>query len=265
MRHHAIKVLLVVGLCCANALLALADDSDTITVKLARKSNPLAESIPMTLVVNGNILGSIANGKDISLKFSPNMSSKYSFYLEVGAARSKVIDVTARPGSTIVVVGNMDKMWNGPLISARVLGEPRKNITVKSVKLAEAYVEKELAREIVETPRGAKRTIKRSRTFEREINFAKSNEVEVLANVDLVILSSQVRGRIEQTHGQTFKRSETIEQTIEIDGNVLPRVALVWVEKRRVGTASAIIDGVNANLPFELGESLELRIVSTQR
>jgi hypothetical protein len=256
---RAVKSALVVGGLVCVAL--HAEEPASITVKMSRTvANSGNDVIPLQLWANGNQLGSVDAGKDVTFKLLPTDSGSYTFDTRTFAGQrlSQSITVRANPGSTILVTASTS-MLNSP-IHVTVLNTSQRRSRVLSARLTNRYLEKELSREIVTTPRGAKRTVKRIRSFEHVVTIGSTTGVDSSLKADLSIISAEIRGKLEASNTQAFKESETIEQTVEIDGNLLARVALVWVERRQLGSATISVNGAPLNLTFQFGVELELRL-----
>lgn len=264
--HRDILCLLI--LCALSGRSSFAQES-LITVKLRGKpEDTSARYNTLDLYVNGNKLGSVSPGRDVVLKLIPTDSASYTFWMQSQGwlngneviYRSKLIDISAKPGDTIIASTQVTQGF--PLIISLhltlVVPPP---LRVLSAQLLNQYVEKELSRETVMTPRGAKRTIKRTRSFERFVSVAATGGLESSFKFDLAAVATEIRSKLDVAVSRSSRETETIEQTIEIDGSVLPRVALAWVEKRQTGMARASVNGAATLIPFELVKSLELRVV----
>jgi len=118
------------------------------------------------------------------------------------------------------------------------------------VNLEPQMQEKEISSEIVETPPGVKRTVKRSRTVEHSLSITDTTAGEIEKKVNFGVVSAAIRGRIESSLNAAYKQSETVEQFAEIDGSVLPRARVVWVERTMVGKAAVTINSVPTEMPF---------------
>ncbi|MDX2037303.1 MAG: hypothetical protein SFX72_11690 [Isosphaeraceae bacterium] len=128
------------------------------------------------------------------------------------------------------------------------------------VNLDPEVFEREVASETVKTPKGTKRTVKRSRTIEHSVSLTTRESTELGASVDLLnVLNLEVRRKVEEESSRSLKKSETVEQSIEIDGAELPVLRLVWVERYRKGRADVTIDGASKKLEFLFPMELELR------
>lgn len=88
-----------------------------------------------------------------------------------------------------------------------------------------------------------------------------TSSIEGGAKVDFAFLAGEIRGKLEKSLNRTFKQTDTVEQAIEIDGNELPKVKLIWVERIRIGSASVEVNGTVKKLPFEFREQIELRAI----
>lgn len=253
-----------------------ADDVAYMTVKYSRTAAAqpsIYDSGPLELWINGDKIGSVDTGRDATFRFLPADSGNYAFCLKFPlgafAYSSSKANVVAPPGSTFVVTGSVgaSTFTNNVPINLHVIlvTGGRRLPRVLSVRLNDQYVERELSREIVNTPKGAKRVVKRTRTFERAVSLANTSGSDGMLKISFAVLSGEIRNKLEETSTQGLRESETIEQTIEIDGNELAKVALVWVERRQLGVANVAIDGPSVSIPFELPRNLELRIVPLPR
>lgn len=134
------------------------------------------------------------------------------------------------------------------------------DVSKLKVVLDDESSEREIASEVVETPPGAKRTIKRTRTIERSVSVTETDSVEKSIAAKISIFSGEIRAKIEKSRSTTYKETEMIEQAVEIDGKELPKARLVWVERTVKGKATVSIDGKETEVPFTFRESLELRV-----
>ena len=129
------------------------------------------------------------------------------------------------------------------------------------VTLDDERSEKEIASEVVTTPAGVKRMVKRTRTIEHSVSQTTSKSVELAGELNFGVVSAGIRGKVERSLNKTFRQSESIEQSVEIDGSVLPRAKIIWVERAVSGKASVVSNGEKIDIPFTLSETLELRVV----
>lgn len=225
---------------------------------------------PVTILVNGIKVGEFKEGEEMTgtFAFEPeNGGNTVQVIINhpttwAASLKSDVKEFNAGPGDKIAFSGKRKGgFWDSENLYIEIeskTGQP--HVEVVSTKLTDDVVEKELSSELVETLPGIKRIIKRSRTIEHGVFVTETNGLEGSLKAEMPLVSAEIKGKVEKALGETSKQSETVEQTIEVDGNALPKVKLTWVEKYRVGTATTMVNGVEKKLPFEFRENIELRM-----
>jgi hypothetical protein len=248
---------------------AIAGD-DEITFKVSRRQNASRQHYLMAVFVNGNKIGTVADGKDVAFRCAPTDAGKYTIWVQqekpgekivFGGEKSKQLDFELQPGAVVKAITEFKGYISQEcILDAEVVTSGKIPVEVISAKLEDDYVERELTKELVETLPGIKRTIKRSRTIEHTVSVTETTGLDASVKAGIGVISGEIKGRVEKALGQSFRQSETVEQVIEIDGNKLPEVTLQWVEKYRKGVASIKVNGVDKKVPFEFRENIELRI-----
>jgi hypothetical protein len=122
----------------------------------------------------------------------------------------------------------------------------------------------EVDSEIVTVPRGVKRTIKKSRTIMRTVETAETSRTGRDAGINIAPLVAKIQSEIEKKLGRTFQESETIEQTVDLDGNVHQRFQLTWYDRFRTGEISYQESGIVKNVRFLFREGTELDITEVR-
>jgi len=142
-------------------------------------------------------------------------------------------------------------------------------VAVGAVEVRPAEVEKEASVEWVEAPAGVTTEFKKSRTITREVSWSVKAglgfEAESKLAIDLAAVrgevSKKVKASVEAALGEKLTDSETREQTVKIDGTVLPKARVVWIDVYRTGTVEVTRDGRTYKIPFEfpVGTKLVIR------
>lgn len=168
-------------------------ESPMITVKLSRGTGgaPL-DDYPLELSVNGNVLGTVDPARDVTFKVIPVDSGTYEFSARlknyVGGLvgpPSRKVTLSVPAGATVSVNCVSNSFSELPIHVILVGSDRHVAMRILSAHLTDRYVERELSRETVNTPRGAKRTIRRSRTFEHGISISATSDLEGALKTDL--------------------------------------------------------------------------------
>lgn len=247
---------------------ASAQDSEaqgTVLLKVERSNRWIGKVANIVVWVNGDRIGKVPNGESAEFKIYPTADGKNKFSCTVESVFGELVksssatEFTAFPGGIVkaTVACVMDD------VEAKITVEKAGNRPVGklAVSIDPDVIERVVSSDVVTTLPGSKQTYKRSRTIERSISLTESKSLEVTAGIDLKIISSTIRGEIERQLSQTYRQIETVERSIEIDGNTLPRVRLVWIERYRRGTARGVFGSTESDLPFYFPLELELRPV----
>lgn len=245
-----------------------SDDSMSI-VTVHRSPSYNLSAVGMDVYVNDVKLGTVNNGDTKEFAFTPRNDGKNFFYSEIPSiglkAKSLTNTMLCQADEEISVTTTIGLFSYS--LSVEMTKATARNDSVRgtSISFDDKFVERELISEIVETLPGTKRTVKRSRTIEHALTLTDSKALEIDGSVNLVVISGAIRKKLETSLSQTFKQSETVEQSIEIDGRERPAVRLAWVEKYRTGIAKMTINGVEKKIPFEFRENIELRSIPVSR
>jgi hypothetical protein len=220
--------------------------------------------------LDGELLMSVKNGENKECQFTPASSGtttikgvNYNAFGGIGSEFDYKFKIGPRG------IAEIKDVWSGRFgdsFETHTYDVMKYGLDVSNLKvvLDNDSREREIAYEFVNTPRGAKRTVKRSRTIERSVSVTDVDTVEKELGAKVYIFSGAIRSKIERSRNTTYKESETIEQAVELDGNALPKAKLVWIERTYTGKATVSIDGKEAVVPFSFRENLELRVEEVQ-
>lgn len=246
-------------LLCLSAPLKAGDPKEA-TLIVDRKSDPSSEAMEFTL--DGVSIGKAElPGRVYEFRFKVGKDGVTYIkeqYKGTFGTSSITRRLTLLPGGTEKIVYGSERGTRsivGQTLNSGI------DISTLKITLDDTTSEKEVASEIVSTPAGVKRTVKRTRTIEHSVSQTETKGAEAAAKLDFGILSGEIRGKIEVARNQTFKQSETIEQSVEIDGNILPKAKIIWIERGVTGKASFVSNGKKTEVPFTLSETLELQVV----
>lgn len=243
---------------------------ENVTLKIQRTAEVFGAIHGHNIFVNGERVATVYTGGTAEVAFPPAKDGINT--LTVGTTdtryaeeRSDAETFAAHAGAVVhLTVANFDpEGYSYPVAYTEIRvekpGTPAPTSAALSVSLNEMPVEVVVASEVVKTPPGIKRTVKRTRTVEHAVALTDATTLSANGGIDLNVVSIGIKGEIEKTLSQSFRQSETIEQSIEIDGAVLPAVRLDWVERRRTGTATVTLNGAPVQVPFQFTLDLELR------
>lgn len=175
----------------------------------------------------------------------------------------------------IEVVSDNKIILNVPKIEGKINGQTEvytrvgtinsnSSISIISIDLNESNVPYEVSSELVEVVEGAKVRIKRSRTIEHTIDVNLNRIVEMGVEIEGELYSVEISGAIKKEiskkQGQEIKQIESIEQEVELDGNVNQKFKLVWYDILRTGKADFMYENKKISIPFQYKESAELRV-----
>jgi hypothetical protein len=143
------------------------------------------------------------------------------------------------------------------------------DLTIGNITLGET-VEKEASVETVEAVPGVVTEFEKSRTITREVSFSAklglSAEAEAKLSAGLLAVkgevSTKVKGSIERALGEKLTDTETRKQTVKIDGTVLPKAKIIWIDVYRTGTVEVTTsEDKSHKVPFEfpVGTKLVIR------
>lgn len=143
------------------------------------------------------------------------------------------------------------------------------SLTIGDVILNPTATEKEASTESIEAPPGVVTEFKKSRTITRELTYSTTigvgAEIETKLSANLLAakgeLGTKVKSSIEAALGEKLSESETREQTVKIDGNVLPKAKIIWIDVYRTGTVEVTQEGKAYKIPFTfpIGTKLVVR------
>jgi tyrosine-protein phosphatase YwqE len=120
----------------------------------------------------------------------------------------------------------------------------------------------EINTEKIDVPNGVNVKVKRSRTIEHTIDVNWS--VVGSMNIDIglkQIISASIYGQLEQSKGQTFQQSETLEYEVALNGDKSNRYKLTWVDLWKKGTVEFQNGSSTVMIPFQIRELTELKVV----
>lgn len=144
---------------------------------------------------------------------------------------------------------------------------PSKNLSTTNISvLWNSQKEKsKAATELIKTPPGVNIVVKRSRTIEHivEVNWQISGKVSIEAGLKEIIMAS-IQTEIVRTEGNTYKKSETMEYEVQLNGSVHNSYLLVWTDIWSVGTAHTMKGIMSYDFPFQYREKTELDVIPLQ-
>lgn len=149
------------------------------------------------------------------------------------------------------------------------LSEVRKNTptvpkpagtNILNVTLDKKIKEVEAAHEDLTTSYGVKRKFKKTRTVECTLSQTDTFGGGAGGKVDFGVVSVDLRGRVEKDLGRTVKASESVEEEIELDGDKVQKVRLVWCDQYRTGTAEVSVNGKTQKVEFEFRIGTKLQV-----
>jgi hypothetical protein len=244
--------------------MAQAPDETKATIRVKRISAFfLGVLADVVVYVNEEKIGKVSYGATNELKFTPKRDGNNTIYMK-NSFNDQVVTESLNFRAGLGGYVSVDcEMGDSSLSMTNLVVSREGSIAPKdiAVKLDAEPFEKEVASEIVETLPGSRRTVKRSRTIEYAVAITDTASLEVSIKANLGFISSEIRSEVEKALSQSFKQSETIEQSIEIDGKELLKVKLIWIEKRRKGAATMTVGDIVNRVPFEFREHLELRLI----
>jgi hypothetical protein len=128
--------------------------------------------------------------------------------------------------------------------AAEKLAEAKK---IVAVKIDESeFVEKEAAKELLETIQGVARSFTVERSFAPAISMTGSATV-----------SDELKAKVESMLGITIGKKATVKESITLDGKDTTKVNVVWVERYRRGEAT-LGDGSRVAILVKVGLRLKL-------
>jgi len=116
--------------------------------------------------------------------------------------------------------------------------------------------------EEVLVPVGVTIKVKRSRTIEHtvDVNWHSTRG----GNIDIglkQLISASIHSELEQTHGRTYKQSETIEYEVELNGERYNQYKLAWTDIWRKGVVEFQQNNTTQVFPFRFREQTELEVI----
>jgi hypothetical protein len=174
----------------------------------------------------------------------------------------------AAPRQTIEAIFDKNEKNEYGLTTQQQVGasEP---IKIGEIRVNRDQIEKEASSETVESLAGVVTEFKKSRTITREATYAlrmgASAEAQAKLAANLLVvkqdLQLRIKGSIERETGERLADSETREQTVRIDGNVVQKAKIVWIDTYKTGTVDVIQDGQVYSVPFRfpIGTKLVIR------
>jgi hypothetical protein len=135
----------------------------------------------------------------------------------------------------------------------------RNAVAIRDIVVNLNVIEKEASTESVEAPPGVVTEFKKSRTIFREVSYSTKlglgAEIEATLEGNLLALrgelTTNIRGAIEKERGEKLGDTETREQTVKIDGNVIQKAKVSWIDTYKTGTVEVMQDGKPYKVPFE--------------
>jgi hypothetical protein len=119
--------------------------------------------------------------------------------------------------------------------------------------------------EDVAVPEGASITVRRSRTIEHTLHVEWGQSGGGQLNLGLTdSVKAQIQGAVERKQGQSYQQTETVEYTVQLNGEEARRYKLVWSDIWQGGTAEIVQGGRSSTAPFQLrvGTELDVKPVS---
>jgi hypothetical protein len=261
------KMILILALALACfARTGFAQGQATIVVE--RKFSFYLLRLPVHVFVNGADVGELPNGTTAEFVFNVKprrniISVEYFGDKKITINKSKSVDFEAHRGDILLVTIDTNQWaWSSKDFVIVTVRKLLPNVVVDSIVLSKNVILRKASVEHLQTVPGVKAQFKRSRTIEHEITINKTATLEGTVKVNLGVLSNELRGKLETVLGKSLKHAETREQMIEVDGNVVQRVQLVWVDQIRKGVAKVKVGGIVQTLPFEFQEGTNLKIIS---
>jgi hypothetical protein len=141
---------------------------------------------------------------------------------------------------------------------------PVGNAELVNTSVDSEVLKAEVGSEVITVPRGVKRTVKKSRTIARTVETDTTTKTGSDVGVIIGLLTAKVQSEIEKKLGRTFQESETVEQTVELDGNIHQRFQLTWYDRFRTGEISYQENGIVKNARFRFREGTELDVIEVK-
>ncbi|MEA5079222.1 MAG: hypothetical protein VB013_11695 [Anaerolineaceae bacterium] len=117
--------------------------------------------------------------------------------------------------------------------------------------------------EEITIPKGVVVKVKRSRTIEHEVSIEWDNKTLIDFSVGIKeIISTKISTDIGNSHMENFRRSQTNEYEVELDGNVSNNYKLIWYDVWLIGSAEVKNEKNSTSiLPFKLRSQTVLEVV----